>query len=269
MSPKAVRKKLKKQDTGQQSYVNANYYSPLQTQLSKEEDENTDKNDIDCEQIITKNKVYIPPITVLKCSVEQLHNFCKSINCSKYSIKKMSIGIKLFCMDIKDYESACASLKGKFEFFSYADKNVKPYKVLLFGLDEMDPSSLKTDIIGLGLQCLDVKRVKRTRPNNSVVIFYVIYFTKKSVSLNELRKSYSVINYVKVKWEYQRRNSNQITQCYNCQMFGHGSSQCAVKSYCSICQETTKLLNARKELLSNVPIVMARTNLTTPAALAG
>lgn len=148
MSPK-VSKKKKKIDTGQPFAVNNNYYSPLQTQSN--EDEITDKNDDDCEQIITKNKVYIPPLTVLKCTVEQLHNICKKINCTKYSIKKISIGIKLYCLDLKDYEAACALLKDKFEFFSYADKNVKPYKALLFGLDEMNPVSLKCDLTDLGL----------------------------------------------------------------------------------------------------------------------
>lgn len=235
MSPKVKRTALKI-DTGQRPNANKNYYSPLQTLIQpNDEIEITDKNEDELEQISSKNKVYVPPITVLKCTVDQIHNICKQINCTKYSIKKISIGIKLHCVDINDHKAACSVMHGKFEYFSYADKNDRPYKALLLGLDKMDPSSLKNELIGLGLNCLDVKLVQRKRPNNTVLILYVVFFTKKSITLNELRKNHSVINYVRVKWEYQKKSSHQITQCYNCQMFGHGSNRCAVKSYCSNC----------------------------------
>lgn len=64
---------------------------------------------------------------------------------------------------------------------------------------------------------------------------YVVYFKQKSITLKELRNNYCNIEYIRVRWEYQRVNKGKITQCFNCQMFGHGSSRCKVKTFCAKC----------------------------------
>ena len=50
-----------------------------------------------------------------------------------------------------------------------------------------------------------------------------------------MRQNYSSINFIKVRWDYQKANKSKLTQCYNCQMFGHGSSRCKVKTFCAKC----------------------------------
>lgn len=64
---------------------------------------------------------------------------------------------------------------------------------------------------------------------------YVVYFKRQTITVKELRQNYSVINYLKVRWDYQQAHKTQITQCHNCQMFGHGSSRCQVKTFCANC----------------------------------
>ena len=53
-----------------------------------------------------------------------------------YSIRKISIGIKLFLKSQADFESIGNSLNNKYEYFTYATKNEKLYKALLFGLEK-------------------------------------------------------------------------------------------------------------------------------------
>lgn len=81
----------------------------------------------------------------------------------------------------------------------------------------------------MGLQCVDVKVIHK-RENINEVILYIVYFKHKSITMNDLRKDHT-----RVIWDFQKSKNNKITQCFNCQMFGHGSSRCKVKTFCAIC----------------------------------
>ena len=76
---------------------------------------------------------------------------CRILNVKDYSIRKISIGIKFFC-----------SNQFQFEHFTYATKDEKPYKAVLLGL-ETDPMVIKSQLVSLGLKCLDVKIVIKSR----------------------------------------------------------------------------------------------------------
>ena len=151
-----------------------------------------------------------------------------------YSIRKISIGLKLFCSSKNDFDKMCQTLNGNYEHFSYAAKEDKPFKALLFGLELEDPAILHRKLVALGLECTDVKCVTKKTQYGSYVI-YVVYLKRKSITIKELRQKYDSIDYIKVKWDYQTTRKNHITQCYNCQMFGHGSSHCKVKTFCANC----------------------------------
>lgn len=216
--------------------ANVNYYQPLQT---LNDDERTYVTEVP-----TQPKIHIPPITILKCSTDVLHKFCKEIRIIKYSIRKISIGYKLFCENQYDYDNAIKQLKEKnMEFFSYTSKNNRPYKVVLSGLDKIEPEKVKTGLLKLGLKCLEVKIVCRKFDNNRETIFYIVYLRKGSTNITELRNNIKSINYIRIKWSYQSKIPNKVTQCYNCQMFGHGAYNCNIKTFCSNCagdHETSK-----------------------------
>lgn len=216
-----------------------NYFSPLQTI----------EDDIAEEVIQQPAKIHIPPITVLKCKIVELHDICKQNKIANYAIRKISIGLKLFCNNRNDYEAMSKILIGKYEFFTYGSKNEKPYKALLFGLDKHDPMIIKNQLSELGLKCLDVKLVQKRGAGNAEIIIYVVYFQRQSISMKELRQKYSVIEYIKVKWDFQRGNKTKITQCYNCQMYGHGSSRCQVKTFCANCAGPHKTVDCKETIL--------------------
>lgn len=123
----------------------------------------------------------------------------------------------------------------KIEYFSYTSKNNRPYKVVLSGLDKLDPTKVKLELINLGLNCLDVKSIYSKTENNREIILYIVYLKKGSTSLMELSNNFKSINYIRVKWSYKSKLPNKITQCYNCQMFGHGSNICNIKTFCAKC----------------------------------
>ena len=168
-----------------------------------------------------------------------------------YSIRKISIGLKLFCSNKEDFVKVCDALTKKFqyEYFTYTSKNEKPYKAVLLGLDKTDPSVVKARLTNLGLKCMDVKMVTRARDSNNEHIIFIVYFERKSITLKELRQKYFAINYIKVRWEYQKPNKSKITQCYNCQMFGHGSSRCMVKTFCANCAGNHKTVDCKESIV--------------------
>lgn len=214
--------------------ANQNYYQPLQT-LMENENMDDDTGDAEPEQENnTRNK--IPPITVVKSTTETLHGIMNVLKIKDYSIRKISIGHKIFCYDTTDLEKTLDEFKKrKLEYFSYTSKSNKPVKAILSGLDVMDVNKVKGELIDLGLHCIDVKLVHRVTEYNREIILYIVYFKYRSITVKELRENYNNINHIRVKWEYQTKKTNKITQCYNCQMFGHGSQNCNVKSFCSIC----------------------------------
>ena len=120
-------------------------------------------------------------------------------------------------------------------------------------MDKTDPSVIKHRLINLGLKCSDVKIVTKARENNNEQVIFIVYFERKSITLKELRQNYSVIEYIKVRWEYQKPNKSKLTQCYNCQMFGHGSNRCNVKTFCAHCagEHNTKDCKASFEKCAN------------------
>lgn len=219
---------------------NTNYFKPLQTQ------EDDDEDDIIIEKTI---KVHIAPITILKCKTSQIKELCDQLLIKNYSIRKISIGLKLFCSTKEDFNIVCKKLENKFEYFTYCTKDEKPYKAVLLGLDKFDPAIVKHKLNKMGLTCLEVKLVTKTRGNNNEQCIYIVYFQRKSITLKELKQNYSVIDYVKVKWDFQKRRSSKITQCYNCQMLGHGSKQCKVRTFCANCAGTHSTADCKSDTI--------------------
>lgn len=236
-------KKFKNKNTNNVPVTSANYYQPLQTLV--------DVNDDADEQVVVqaKKKEIIPPITMLKCSTVELHEICNTLKIENFNVRKVSIGIKVFCQSKEDYDKLVTYSKGKLEFFEYESKNDKPFKAILLGMDKHDPQFIKSKLINKGLNVLDVKLVHKKSKANYEITLYVVYFKKQTITLRELKQNYCNIEYMRVKWEHQKTQKNKITQCYNCQMFGHGSSRCNVKTFCAICAGPHKTAGCTTQII--------------------
>lgn len=163
-----------------------------------------------------------------------------------------------------------ALTESKCEFFTHTLKSETPLKVTLSGLDVMDTNELKTHLVTGGLECTDIKIVTRQTKLGQFT-FYIICIKRGSITLKELKLKFGVINKTMVKWDFHRKLPNKITQCHNCQMFGHGASNCSVKTFCAICsgqhstatcktQETPKCANCNGNHKSTDPQCPSRAN---------
>ncbi|XP_055381851.1 putative uncharacterized protein DDB_G0282499 [Condylostylus longicornis] len=126
------------------------------------------------------------------------------LNIKDYYIKTITLGIKIYCLSNESFKKTCDFLQSNnSEFFLHDLKSEKPFKAVIHGLDKTDVCELKQTLINIGLKCIEVKEI-----------------TKKS--------------------KINVKNTKKPTQCYNCQMFGHGEKHCNVKTFCAFCSQNHK-----------------------------
>lgn len=213
-----------------------NYWSPLQCQP---DDENVDNESMD--EIVSplSKKVYVPPIKLLQKSSDYVQQLMQSLKVTDYFIKNISIGIKIVCESIESYKCVLEKLKtNNCQFFSHDLQSVKAFKVVLYGMNDIDVNVLKNELIRLGLKCIDIKKIIKKYELNKAKYtdyIYLISLESGSIPLRDLRKNYRSIFHTQISWSFQRKLKGKVTQCHNCQMFGHGERNCRVKTYCAIC----------------------------------
>jgi len=64
---------------------------------------------------------------------------------------------------------------------------------------------------------------------------YIVYFKKSdNIKISQLRDIKSICQ-ILVKWSFYSHNKGEVTQCSNCQGFGHGTQNCHLKPVCIKC----------------------------------
>lgn len=205
-----------------------NFYMPLQAILDDEEP------DMESE-VEEKSKESFPPIKVLGQTTQFINNLLCSKGYTSYRVRKISIGVKIFCESSTVYAGVQTILKeNKCQFFTHDKKSDRMFKAVLFGLDSKTSAELKSELISRGLKCCDVRNVTKTQ-DGFVDTLYIVHFENSSLNLNDLKRNHNCIFRTIVRWEHQRKIKNKLVQCRNCQMFGHGEKWCSVQTKCAHC----------------------------------
>lgn len=85
------------------------------------------------------------------------------------------------------------------------------------------------ELIELGFPPAKINIMKKTsRP-----LFMVIF---ENTKLNELKQKVLYLHYTRISWEHYI-NRNKITQCHNCQDWGHATTNCFANPVCLKCAE--------------------------------
>lgn len=114
------------------------------------------------------------------------------------------------------------------EWYTFADKNTRPFKVMARGLDPTtDPKAIIHDLEDKGFKILSATNIlkteykkdsaeveKRAKSQIKLRLFMLTFDNSESVD-----KIYEIKNivYQAVKIEALRKNSTRIVQCKNCQ----------------------------------------------------
>lgn len=182
----------------------------------------------------TPTKVKTPPIVVLNANYGDIKTLLNGVNVQNYNLKYISMGIKILCNTLEDYNASINGLKqAKIEFYSHDIPSQQLMKFVLGGLPELTVDEVKTGLQIANIQFVDVKKM-HTKGDNKNYALYLVYFANKSTKLSDLKANKYILNIV-VSWSPYITSRKGPTQCNNCQLHGHGSKNCNLQPRCSKC----------------------------------
>lgn len=234
-------KKVNKRDKRQTTKPNVNT-SNTYAILTDNEDENiTDKNEPK-----KAKAVKVPPLICIDAKYNDIMQLITGENIKNFNLKCISLGIKVFCSSLVDFEIVRGKLSTqKIQYFTHDVAVNKTQKFVLSGLPNFPIDDIKTALQELDVPTIDIKKMK-TKSSNENYALYLVYFNNNSTNLQSLRKVKYVLNVV-VDWKpyYQARNGP--TQCSNCQLYGHGNKNCNLQSRCAKCGLKHHTANCTKD----------------------
>ncbi|UYV60670.1 hypothetical protein LAZ67_1001817, partial [Cordylochernes scorpioides] len=200
-----------------------------------QDDEENNDNDGPWTTVTNVKKPRIPPVIAenvadWKLLCQELKGLCTepfqvTISGKKHIIKSKNIG------DFKKIREYVQKNNGG---YSYRLQEEKPLKVVLKGVTTaFKEEDVVTELVSMGFTEVIVKRLHRQStkiPMNIVLV---------ELPKNEQNKRiYGIteILYQKIVVE-SFRTTKRVTQCFNCQGFGHGQLNCFLKPKCVKCAE--------------------------------
>lgn len=196
--------------------------------------DNDDENIMNNSDSKKSKTVKIPPIICIDAKYNEMVALLKAAKIDSYSLKYISMGIKVFCTSLSDFESARNSLKNsKIQHFTHDVPSQKSQKFVLAGLPNFPIDEVKGALREMQIDVCDVKKMK-TKFESENYALYLLYFNNSTVTLQSLRKIKYILN-VAVSWKPYQQARNGPTQCNNCQLYGHGNKNCHLEPRCAKC----------------------------------
>lgn len=219
--------------------LQSNFYSPLN------KDDNGD-NISSTKKIFRTRKPRIPPITLHqklsnpKATYDKIQSWA-----SKPVYFKQSGDVRyIYATEKDDFTKIKEQLNLiKFQWTSHKAEDDMYKKLVLKGVDSSYTEEDVYDDIKRQFSAVSkVKQLSKTSEDGQHIPMgvYVVYFEWNTI-LSVPRKVIKFCCYHKVSWEYMRKSrKNSLRQCYNCQRFGHHSSECGLQNRCVKCVEHHK-----------------------------
>jgi hypothetical protein len=133
----------------------------------------------------------------------------------------------------------CGTFWPKYNYFTFHPKSEKPIKAVIRQLPANTPAEdIASSLQDLGFTIISVKQMTSSRPNpesrshptNLPLFLITLERSEKSKEIFQLNN----ICHIAVKVEAYRAQSG-LTQCYNCQKFGHVWTNCRQPPRCLWC----------------------------------
>nr|XP_029719348.1 uncharacterized protein LOC115261587 [Aedes albopictus] len=104
----------------------------------------------------------------------------------KVSLRRCTDGYKITVPAVNHYRAVEALLnKKQIQYFTHDMEAEKPYKAIVRGLDDMDPSLLEAELKEVGLEPLKIFKIRRHNTNARYRDqLYLIHFPKKQTSMS-------------------------------------------------------------------------------------
>jgi hypothetical protein len=185
-------------------------------------------------QPTTKNKKTMP-IHIPSTSCNEIQNIVQSLKLSSYTISKVKAKqYKIVTTAIEDKKMIIEELNKKnIGNFTHSERQDRRVIFVLKNHHEPKAEDVLQELKALNIPAITVSKIG----NSDEDPIHAVSFEKNSITLDTLRREFSVLNNLKVQWvKYQPRTKRYI-QCSNCQRWGHGKANCNLPRRCVKCRE--------------------------------
>lgn len=196
----------------------------------------------------------MPPIVVTHKvdDLQHFHTTIKSIAKNICKIRYLTNSINIQTFSKEDFQNIKAALKSEHvDSFAHSPKDERFKKIVLkaapFLLTEDIKDTLRANNIDV-IDCIPMKSKKTGKQSSSFLVT-----TNNATNLKKFQ-DVKAIDHVMVKWEFYSK-PKKLSQCFNCQRYGHGSNNCNYKARCVKCAEphhTSVCQNIKKGEKGNV-----------------
>lgn len=184
----------------------------------------------------TKYKL-MKPIIIENTNIEIIQNFIASTKTTQKLLykKNPNNSFQINCGSFDDKQVVIQKLKQQnFEYFTYSQNEERNLVFVLKNHYFVELDLMKNILEAEGLPTIKVTFLNKNSENP----MYLIHFKKDFITLPTLSKNFSNIQNLIVKWEKLLKSKKKTTQCYNCQCYGHSSSNCGKQQRCVKCTKS-------------------------------
>lgn len=208
----------------------SNKYSLL---AGKKDDEKQSQNASDDKRESKKQR--IPPIIIQEAQRCDVVKQLKFLKIKSYRLKMTSTGINVFLESVDEFKKFRRLLSEcKTPFFTHDLPEDKITRVVLKGLDYMDPQDVAKELEVYEVKPIDIKaQIPKQRRYTNHANFIVSY-RKGDIKLKKVYAIKSLFHTI-VRWEPYRSSFSGPTQCRRCLMPGHGTRHCSLPPHCNYC----------------------------------
>lgn len=119
----------------------------------------------------------------------------------------------------------------KFSYFTFTESHQKSMLYVLKGHYHVTCEELKAEMEEANVPATKVSFLW----NNKERPIYIVHFVRGTTNLHALNTMAKAIGNVIVKWQRFEPTRKRLTQCHNCQQYGHSATNCGHKYRCVKC----------------------------------
>lgn len=211
-----------------------------------------DESSIDNIDEAKNYKIIIPPLVV-----DKNHGFQTVYDLigKPHQFKKVSVGTKVLSDSIAQYEDAKNKLiKADFTFYSHDSVDTKLFKMVLYGLPQMDTQEICKELqTTYKITPVSIRELN-TKLTTKDDALYIVEFDRSNTTKSSVYKI-KYLGHIVVHWKKSFKKVNGPTQCTKCAMYGHGSRNCFRNKVCIACgaDHDVSICNIIKEPTVNSP----------------
>jgi hypothetical protein len=214
-----------------------NFFAPLRT--SSMETDAPATHFSAAEKDVPKRTSRPPPIMLTSATnLLQLQKQLKDVAKQEFEFRSTRNATRVVTKDMLDFEAVKAHFHShNLSFYSFFPKSEKPIKAVIRHLPINTPAEDIPEGLGdLGFDVVSVRQLSTTRwalEGTPAILPLFLVTLPRNPKSQEIFKL-SILCYTAIKVEAYRKQ-NPLTQCYNCQQFGHVWANCKQAPLCLWC----------------------------------